>query len=169
MAQLGVLGPGPARALPILPESLRIYVAEGTTGESANAAIVQTMFAALDANDRAQFLSSVADDTLLDDLTHPQCVGSRRGVDAWFTAWTSAVSDVRSTITSIVGIDRFVLIERAVEGTLAGTLGRVTASNAPFTIHQAMIAEVKAERMTRISIFSNGQELARAVGQWPPR
>jgi ketosteroid isomerase-like protein len=168
MAQLGVLGPGPTRALPTLPDSLSVYVAQGTASEQENVAIVKTIFAALDAKDRSLFLSSCAEDAVLDDLTFPQPFVGRRGADTWFSAWTTAVPDARSAITSIVGIEEFVAIESVVQGMLGGALARVSASNARFAIHRAAIAQLKDKRLTRLSIFSNGQELARAVGQWPP-
>jgi 4-amino-4-deoxy-L-arabinose transferase-like glycosyltransferase/ketosteroid isomerase-like protein len=169
MAQLGVLGTGPTRALPTLPESLTVHVANGTSEEKANVAIVQATFAALDAKDRSRFLSSLAPDMALDDLTNPQPFVGRRGADTWFTTWTTAVPEARTEITAIVGIGEFVLAESIVHGTLAGTLGRVSAENKSFMIHRGAIAQLKDERLTRLSVFTNGQELARAVGQWPPR
>jgi 4-amino-4-deoxy-L-arabinose transferase-like glycosyltransferase/ketosteroid isomerase-like protein len=168
MAQLGVLGAGATRALPTLPESLTVHVAKGTSKERENVAMVKATFASLDAQDRSQFLSSLAPDIALDDLTASKPFVGTHGAHTWFTTWTSAVPEARTEITTIVGVDDFVLVESVVHGTLAGTLGRVSAANRSFTIHRAAIAQVRDKRLTRLSIFSNGQQLARAVGQWPP-
>ncbi len=168
MAQLGALGPGPTRALPTLPEDLTVHVAKGTSEEKANVAVVRTFLTTLDANDRSKTLSTFAPDAVLDDLTYPHPFVGAKSVDTWLTHWASAVPDARSEPTTIVGIGQFVLAESVVRGTLAGTLGRVSASNKPFTIHRAIVAQVENTRLTRLAIFSNGQELARVVGQWPP-
>jgi 4-amino-4-deoxy-L-arabinose transferase-like glycosyltransferase/ketosteroid isomerase-like protein len=168
MAQLGVLGPGPTRALPTLPEAMTVTIAKGTSEENDNVAIVKSSLAALDRKDRSPFLSTLATDVVLDDLIYPRPFAGTHGAHAWLTAWTSAVPDAHSEITTIVGIGEFVLLESIEHGTLVGTVGRVSASNKPFTIHRGAVAQVKDKQLTRLSIFSNGQELARAVGQWPP-
>ena len=169
MAQLGALGAGPTRALPTLPESLTVHVLVGTSDEKENVAMVKATFASLDAKNRSLFLSSLAPDIALDDLTQSQPFVGTRGADTWFTTWTTAVPEARTEITSIIGIGEFVLVESIVHGTLAGTVGRVSAENKSFMIHRGAIAQFKDQRLTRLSIFSNSQELARAVGQWPPR
>jgi ketosteroid isomerase-like protein len=169
MSQLGVLGPGPTRAPPTLPASLTVHVAGGTPEEKGNVAIVKAAFASLDAKDRSRFLSSLAPDTTLDDLTMSQPFVGTGGAETWFTNWTTAVPEARTEITAIIGIGEFVLIESLVHGTLAGPWGRVSASNTPFTIHRGAVAQLKDKRLTRLSLFSNSQELARVLGQWPPR
>ena len=61
----------------------------------------------------------------------------------------------------------FVLVELLVRGTLKGPFGPLSAANRELTVHRALIVELKGGRLTRISAFMNGKELAQAVGQWP--
>jgi ketosteroid isomerase-like protein len=88
-------------------------------------------------------------------------------VKAWFANWTGAVPDARFEITTILGIDDFVLVEAIVRGTLTGRLGRLAPSNKEFAAHRAVILQVRDRMLTRLVGFMNGKELAEAVGQWP--
>ena len=169
MAQLGMFGPQPARALPAVPTGVRTYVAKGSPTESENVALVRASFAAFDAKDESAFLSRTAEDAVLDEMTDPRPRVGKPGVKAWFEAWARAAPDARSEITSILAAGEFVLVEMLVRGTLKGPLGRLAASNREFAVHRAAILEVKDGRLTRIVGFMNGKELAEAAGQWPPR
>jgi hypothetical protein len=42
------------------------------------------------------------------------------------------------------------------------------ASSKPFAVHRATIVQVRDRKLSLISNFMNGKELAEAVGQWPP-
>lgn len=168
MAQLGLLGDAlPARPLPTLPTELKAHVAKGSAHENENVAMVTASFAALDSKDEPAFLSSVAEDAVLDELIDPQPLVGKRNVRAWFERWTGAVADASFEITSILGIGEFVLVETVVRGTLKGPLGRLSAANKEFAVHRAAIVQVRDGKLTRISVFMNGKELAVAVGQWP--
>lgn len=166
MAQLGVLGP-PARPLPALPGEPKVHATEASPDESENVARVKASFAALDSENETAFLSSIAEDAVLDELIDPQPLVGKRNVKAWFERWTGAVSDRRSEITSIFGIGEFVLVETVAHGTLKGPLGRFSASNRRFAVHRAALVRLQDGKLTRISNFMNGKELAQAVGQWP--
>jgi ketosteroid isomerase-like protein len=167
MTQMGVLGPVPARPLPTLPGRMMVHMAEGSRREDENVALVRASFAAVDAKDVTAFLSSIAEDAVLDEMTDPQPVVGKGQVKAWFANWTGAVPDARFEITTILGIDDFVLVEAIVRGTLTGRLGRLAPSNKEFAAHRAVILQVRDRMLTRLVGFMNGKELAEAVGQWP--
>jgi len=167
MAQLGVLGPLPARPLPTLPNDMKAHAARGSANESANVALVTATLAALDSKNEMEFFSRIAEDAVLDEMIEPRPFAGQKNLKVWFERWTSAVPDARSEITRILGIGEFVLVEAIVRGTLKGPLGRLTASNTQFAVHRAAIVQVNDGKLTRISAFMNGKELALAVGQWP--
>jgi uncharacterized protein (TIGR02246 family) len=171
MAQLGALGSVPARAIPAVPEKPEAHVAAAGTAtrmETANLARVRSIFAALDAGNEAAFLSGLADVVVLDDMMRAEPAVGRKAVRTWFGSRTAAVPDSRSEITTALAVGEFVLLEAVARGTLNGRLGPVSASGKPFTVHQAAIVRVRAGAVERITLFTNGKELAEAVGQWPP-
>lgn len=168
MAQLGLLGAIPARPLPTLPTELKTHLAKSSPAESENVARVRASFAELDSRNEPGFLANLAEDAVLDDLMLPQPFVGKRNVKAWFETWTAAVPDASTEVTSILAAGESVLLEAVVRGTLRGSLGRLSASDKPFAVHRAAIVQVRGGRLTRISFFTNGKELAEAVGQWPP-
>jgi len=167
MAQLGALGPRPARPLPTLPGEMKAHVATGSPKESESVALVRAVFAALDSKNETAFLSSVAEDAILDEMIETQPFVGKANVKAWFERWTAAVPDARTEVTHILGVGDCALVETVLRGTLKGPLGRLAASGKEFAVHRAAIVEVKDGKITRISAFMNGKELAQAVGQWP--
>ena len=168
MAQLGLLGPSPARPRPALPRTMQAHIAGTSPHEERNAALVRSTFAALDARDEAAFLAAVADDGVLDDLTEPSPSAGKPSVKAWFDRWTRAVAGARTEIASLAAIGDEVLVETVVRGRLQAPLGRLAASDRPFAVHRAAIVQVKDDKITRLAAFMNSKELAQAVGQWPP-
>jgi ketosteroid isomerase-like protein len=168
MAQMGVFGATPARALPTLPTELKVYVARGSSDEEKNVAIVRASLAALDSKNELSFLATIAEDAVLDELIDEEPFIGKRNVKAWFSKWTRAVPDAATEITTILGVGEFVLVKTVVRGTLKGQLGRLVASNKPFAVHRAAIVHVKDGKLARVSAFMNGKEIAEAVGQWPP-
>jgi ketosteroid isomerase-like protein/predicted SnoaL-like aldol condensation-catalyzing enzyme len=168
MAQLGLLGPLPARPLPSVPRALAAHVAKGSREEDENVAVVEATFAALDARDATAFLSRLAEDVVLDEMADPEPLFGKEKVRGWFEAWTAAVPDLRSETTTLLGIGEHVLAETVVRGTLKGPLGRLSAANREFAVHRAAIVRLKDGKIARLSAFMNGKELAEAAGQWPP-
>jgi ketosteroid isomerase-like protein len=167
MAQLGMFGPLPARPLPTLPSELKAHVAQGSPKENENVALARGSLAALDSKNQEAFLSSIAEDAVLEEMIDQRPFVGKRNVKAWFETWTGAVPDARFEITTIIGIGEFVLMEMVVHGRLNGSLGPVSASNREFAVHRAVIVQVQNGKLTRIWGFMNGKELAEAVGQWP--
>jgi len=173
MAQLGALGPVPARALPAVPDRPRVVTAEGEpdAGELRNAALAKASLAALEGAGpaRASFLDELASDVVVDEMVERRPYTGKVGARAWLDRWGSAVSGARSELAAILTVGDFVLMETILSGTLNGRLGQVSAAGKPFTVHRAVLVEVKRGRIARIAAFMNGKELAQAVGQWPPR
>ncbi|MBI1852191.1 MAG: nuclear transport factor 2 family protein [Planctomycetes bacterium] len=167
MAQMGTLGSVPPRALPALPAQMKSHVAKGSSVESENAATVTASFAAFDSKSESAFLSTLADDAIVDELILPQPFVGKQNVKAWFETWGRAVPDARSEITTVSAVGEFVLVETLVRGTLEGPLGCLVASSKPFAVHRAAIVQVRDGKLTRLSGFMNAKELAGAVGQWP--
>jgi ketosteroid isomerase-like protein len=168
MAQLGLLGPAPARPRPALPRTMQAHMAGTSPREERNAALVRSTFAALDARDEAAFLAAIADDGVLDDMTEPSPSAGKLSVKAWFDRWTRAVAGARTEIATLAAIGDGVLVETVVRGRLQAPLGRLAASDRPFAVHRAAIVQVKDGKITRLAVFMNTKELAQAVGQWPP-
>jgi len=168
MAQMGVLGATPARALPTLPTRLKAHVVRSSPEEGVNITIMRANIAALDSNNEPAFLATIADDAVLDELIEPRPFIGKQDVKSWFDIWTSAVSNANSEITTIFAVGEFVLVEAIMRGILKGQLGGLRGSNKPFAVHRATIAQVKDSKLTFVSNFMNGKELAEEVGQWPP-
>jgi len=169
LAQMGMLGAVPARALPVLASELRTHVAGDSRVEGANVATVMAGFAALDSRAEAAFLATLAENVVLDDLVYPQPFVGQQLVKTWFRTWTGAVPDAKSEITSILGVGESVLVETVVRGTLKGELLWLRPAKEAFAVHRAAIVQVRAGKFTHVSLFMNSKELAQAVGQWPPR
>jgi steroid delta-isomerase-like uncharacterized protein/uncharacterized protein (TIGR02246 family) len=168
MAQLGALGPVPVRALPALPGRLQAVAAEGSPREARNADLVKATLSALDSGKEAAFLAGFAEEAALDDMTQARPVAGRANVKAWFDGWRSALPDARSQVTTLLGAGEHVLAETVVRGTLAGPLGRVSATGREVVLHRAVLARIEDGKIARLSLFMNGRELAQAAGQWPP-
>lgn len=169
MAQLGILGGTAARALPVLPARMEVLVAEYSPREKKNAAVVTAALAAMDSENEPAFLSTLADDPVVDELIYTEPFTGKQEVARWFHDWTHAVAGASSEITNIVPVGDSVLAETIVQGTLNGALGRIRAGGKAFTVHRAMVFELRNGRITHIRAYMNGKELAEAVGQWPPR
>jgi uncharacterized protein (TIGR02246 family) len=170
MAQLGALGPAPARAIPDVPDKPVTSSAAPDASErreTDDVTRVKAMLAALDARDEAAFLAGLADEVVLDEMTEPQPLAGKQAVKAWLQSRASAVADGKSEITTILGVGDAVLVEWVARGTLNGRVGRVSASGTPFTVHRAAIVELREAKVVRCTVFANGKELAEAVGQWP--
>ena len=140
----------------------------GSSGVTANLTLVRDALAALDARNEAAFFAKLTDDVVVDEMIEPQPSAGRAAVQAWFEQWTRAVPDAKTEITRILGAGDFVLLESVVRGTLKGPLGRAQAADKPFAVHRAAIVEVRGGKIARLTFFTNGKELAQAVGQWPP-
>jgi ketosteroid isomerase-like protein len=168
MAQMGILDATTARNLPTLPTQMRAHVAKSSPEEDVNITIARAAFAALDSKNESAFLATIADDAVVDELIQPQPFVGKQNVKAWFDNWTGAIPDAATDITNIFGAGEFVLVEAVVRGELKGPLGRLLSSNNPFAVHRAAIIQVRDGKITLISNFMNGKELAEAVDQWPP-
>jgi steroid delta-isomerase-like uncharacterized protein len=115
-----------------------------------------------------KFLEMVTEDIVVDELVYPVAFAGKSGAEEWLAQWTSAVPDAQYEILDIVAAGEFALVEMEVRGTLRGRLGRVDAMGKSFTAHRALIFRFRDGRITRITSFMNGKELAQAVGRWPP-
>jgi ketosteroid isomerase-like protein len=170
MAQLGALGTVAMRPLPAVPGETKTYEARVANGRRERARMEQTraILAALDANDSAAFLASLTPDAVVDEMIEARPFVGRQDVTAWLEQWTRAVSGAKTEIVTLAAVDDFVLAETILRGALDGTLGPVTASARPFTVHRALVVQFDGERIRHIWAFMNGKELAQSVGQWPP-
>ena len=169
MAQLGALGAVAARPLPAVPVETRGYEARLANGgrERARMDQVKKSLAALDANDTAACLAGLTPDAVVDEMIEARPFVGRPDVTAWLEKWTRAVSGARTEVATMVTVGDCVLVETILSGVLNGTLGPVTASARPFTVHRALVVQFKAGRIGHIRAFMNGKELAQSVGQWP--
>jgi ketosteroid isomerase-like protein len=168
MAQLGLLGPYPSRALPALPRDMSVHLAGDSTTEDGNAALARQTMAALDSGDVGAFLDGFAEDAVLDDLSEPVPAAGKARVKAWFERWTGAVDGARSEIGTVLAVGDAVLMETVGHGVLRKPLGRLVPSRHEFAVHRGVIARVRAGKISGLTVFMNGKELAQAVGQWPP-
>jgi ketosteroid isomerase-like protein/limonene-1,2-epoxide hydrolase len=170
MAQLGALGAVATRPLPAVPGETKGYEAGLANGsrERARMEQVKASLAALDSNHSAAFLAGLTPDAVVDEMVEARPFVGRRDVAAWLEKWTRAVSGAKTEITRMVCVGDSVLVETVLRGDLNGTLGPVTASARPFTVHRGLAVQLKAGRIGHIRAFMNGKELAQSVGQWPP-
>jgi uncharacterized protein (TIGR02246 family) len=164
MAQLGLLGPSPSRALPALPKEMDVQLARDSPSEQRNSALVRSVLAALDAGDAAALRAGMADDAVIDDLSEPAASAQA----AWFERWTSAMEGARSEIGTVLAIGEAVLVETVLHGRLRKPWGRLAPSGRDFAVHRAVVARVRDGKVVALTVFMNTKELAQAVGQWPP-
>jgi steroid delta-isomerase-like uncharacterized protein len=129
---------------------------------------VRASLAALDTGDGDAFLTSLAEDAIVDDRTEPAPVAGKRNIASWAKRRAVAFTGVTSDVTTAFGVGDFVLLESVLRGTFKGPWGRLAAPNRPFEIHRAAIAQVTNGKLVRVSAYWNFKELAQAVGQWPP-
>jgi steroid delta-isomerase-like uncharacterized protein len=169
MAQLGLLGAGPVRALPQLASEPRVYAFAGSSRETANVSIAKAALAAIDAKNQPAFLATVADDVVVDELIDRQPAAGRANVARWFQGWAEAVPDLTSEVTTMIGVEDFVLLETVARGTLKASRGRFSPSPRPAEVHRAAIVRLRDGKIVRLSAFMNGKELAETTGQWPLR
>ena len=110
-----------ARPLPAAAERNEGYVAQ-LGQEIRNVAVVTATLAALDAKNEAAFVSALAPDVVMDEMTETKALVGPADVKAWFETWTRAIPDARSEIATIMAIGDFVLAEMVLAGTLKGPL-----------------------------------------------
>lgn len=167
MGQMGALGDTLVRLPPKLPEAPSV-IAAASSAEQQNLAAVRASLAAFDAGNTERFLEQLGAGVVVDEMIDPTPVSGQE-VRAWMDRWFRAASGARSEITSIVAIGDDVLVEAVLHATLAGPIGLVRASAAKVAVHRAWIFELREGKITRLTVFMNGKELAEAAGQWPPR
>lgn len=168
MAQMGLLGATPARAVPTLPTAIVTQSATGTRVERENIATVRDAFARLQSKDEPAFLASLADGAVVDELIQPQPYAGAPAAKKWFEYWNAAVPDAIYETVSMIGVGDFVLAETILRGTLRGPIAPLSGSGKPFSVHRAWIVRLKGGRLAEVTSFMNRKELAEAVGQWPP-
>jgi ketosteroid isomerase-like protein len=60
-----------------------------------------------------------------------------------------------------------VIAETTWRGRLTGPIGRLSATGKAFAVHRAAVVRLRGGRITEMTFFTNGRELAQATGQWP--
>src|SRR5262249_39198906 len=143
------------------------HVATGSPAEAAQVALVKASLAALGSAHEAAFLATVADDAVVDELIEPRPFTGSSGARDWVRRWAAAVPGATTETTTVEGVENWVLLEMLLRGTLRGDLGPLEASGGEFTVHRAVLAQVRDGKIARLSAFMNGKELAQATGQWP--
>jgi hypothetical protein len=167
MAQLGMLGPAPARPVPVLPATIASFVATGSAAEAENVAVVRRSLGALNERNTAGFLATVADGATFDEVALATPFAGAGAARAWADLWAAAAPDARWEAIEMVPVGDAVLLEAVVRGTLAGPFGRVPAAKTPFAIHRAAIVHLAQGKIAHMTLFMSGRELAEQVGQWP--
>lgn len=167
MAQLGALDARHARALPELPGTTRYLVSAGSSAERANVEVVRASLAAWLDGDREEFLATVADGVVVDELMLPQTFSGKEAVSQWLVTWAGAARDLRLESDQVLAAGDGVLVEGVLSGTLVGAFGPVGADGYDFRVHRALIARIENGKLAHLACFMNGKELAQAVGQWP--
>jgi ketosteroid isomerase-like protein len=98
----------------------------------------------------------------------PQPLRGRANAIGWLKTW-SAARDMKNDVIRMVAVGDDVLVETITRATLSGSIGRVTALGKPFSVHRALVFEIRNGTISRLISFMNGRELAEATGQWPLR
>jgi ketosteroid isomerase-like protein len=168
MAQLGAFGKQPARALPVLPDELTSHSAQNSATETNNLAIVRSALAAIDSNNSNTFFALSAATISIDEVTLREPLPGLSNAKRWFDVW-SAARNMTTDVTLMLAVGDHVLVETTTRGTLSGSIGRVTASGKPFSVHRAFVVQMRDGAIVRLISFMNGKELAEATGQWPLR
>ena len=160
MAQLGALGPVPARALPVLPAKM---TSDDKPSNAEAVVLARRIVEAINAADAATFLASLSDDVVIDELMCLEPFAGKAGAKRWFDMWQSAAPGATTVITRSIGVGQSVLIESVARGTLKGALGPVTGDGAAFEVHRALVLQMKDGRLGSLKAFMNGKEFPQPV------
>lgn len=160
MAQLGALGPVPARALPVLPAKM---TSDDRPSNAEAVALAGRIVEAINAADSATFLASLSDDIVIDELMCLEPFAGKAGAKRWFDMWQSAAPGATTLITRSIGVGQTVLIESVTRGALKGALGPVAGDGAAFEVHRALVLQMKEGRLGSLKAFTNGKEFPQAM------
>ena len=168
MTQVGALS-GRSRPLPVLPATMKVAASTGSADEARNVAVVRRVLASIESNDPASFRSVAAPGITVNELMLIEPFVGVTNASRWFEMWSGAVRNPRLEVTTILGVEDYVLAEIVIRGTLSGTLGRLAPSATPFTAHRAIATRLSNGRIVELTSFMNAREIAESTGQWPLR
>jgi ketosteroid isomerase-like protein len=162
MSQVGALGKvrAPVPELPARPSSFE----PGDARERANAELVRR---ALGAADETTFLAHVDPAARFREVSWGWPAAAATPA-VWFESWRTVVADPALDISTVATSGAHVLVEAVLRGRLKAPLGVARPSERTFTVHRAYVVQVENGRITSLTAFMNGKELAESVGQWPP-
>jgi len=165
-AQLGA-GPVELQTISLAPPSSgrpEVYEQSGAPAESVNVRVVRAMLQALEGNQEAAFLSTLADDV---EVWLPARAEVARGKDAarsYFKTMRTSIGDLDTVVQNIWGLQDLVVIEYSIAGMQWRPFG-----HAPFQqgrlidARVAEIAEVRDGTIERVWRYDDSGALAAAM------
>lgn len=166
--QMG-LSKGKARPVPQPAAELKTFKSTGAPEEAKALDVVKTTYAAMDNKKVDDFLATVSDDIVYEDMTNAEASKGKPSAKKFFTTMQKAFPDMKTSITRAFAAGPYVIVEATMSGTHKGALGPLKASNKPVTIHGLDIMEVgKDGKVVRGWSYSNGMELLTQIGAAKP-
>jgi ketosteroid isomerase-like protein len=152
-AQLGV-GPKELLALPpATPPTAPPQVIEktGSGEEDMNLRAVRASLEALESNDEAAYLSTMADDVEVNTAERVAPAHGKADAKAYFKAMHKAIGQLDTTADSAIGIGSFVVVEYSIAGEQMGPVGWIPAQRDKVIRLQTVdVVEVHAGKLARI-------------------
>jgi steroid delta-isomerase-like uncharacterized protein len=167
MAQLGQIKM-PARAVPAIPSGdPEWHVAKGTPDESKQADVAKGMYAAMDKKSESDFLTPLDEKLTWSDLSAPKDMTGKADAKKFFSMFTKAFSDMKTTVDPVVAADDYVAVETVSSAIHSGPLGPFKATKKPVVLHGVDIMMVKDGKIAQGTSYINGLELPAQEGLLP--
>jgi len=161
-AQLGV-GPSELQTLPLPPASSgapQVLEQAGAPEETANVALVRAMLKALEDNQEAAFLSTLASDVEVFTLDRPQPVRGKDPMERLFKTMRKAIGDLDTVVQNAWGVQQFAVVEYSIAGLQLARLGRISfVPNRLFNARLVDIAEMRNGKIARIWRYDDSGSL----------
>jgi ketosteroid isomerase-like protein len=152
--------PPPATASPVPP-----FEQVGSLEEKSNVATVRASLEALEKKDEAGYTAAMTEDVEVYTLERPQPVRSRDGARAYFKAMHKAIGQLDTTVDSVWGVGRFVVVEYSIAGEQVGAIGWIPPQRDKVVrLQVADIAEMRDGKIARLWRYDNPAQIVASRG-----
>lgn len=161
-AQLGV-GPKSLLALPrpeVITDDRKDVEQDGTPNETANVAVVRRALSALEGNDDAAYLATLADDVEVHTLERAQPVRGKLDAKAQFKGMTRAIGQLSALTKNAWGFGAFVVIEYLLVGEQRGPFGWIPVQkDTVLKMSVVDVVELREGHIARVWRYDNPAQI----------
>jgi steroid delta-isomerase-like uncharacterized protein len=164
---LSQVGASKEKGRPVMtaPATTDRVVAQGSSDEERNIAVVGLINQVWEDRDEKQWLTLMVDNAEWDDITMAEVAKGKQGVLKYFQIFTKAFPDAKLASQNVWGIGDYVIEEGTYAGTHTGPLMGTPATKKPFTIHELTIVQLdKDDKIVKGWTFGNDVELMAQLG-----